>query len=303
MSTTIHNTISPNHRLLPSSNLNQTMSREEKKSIKRRTANASRLDNFNDIGDIGEFEELAELSRGIKKGTKGLSADEFAEEGEGKKKGKTSMDNEDTAKALQRAVNAFSGTGGKKVKESDDYLADMYDSKAEKRGKSKPVPADMGEDNDDGGAGDMDYDREDEEYEALSSKNKRRRAPTGRMDADGEDDQEDGLLEDFAKKKRELANKKKEHYAGEVRYGGLLETVPESGKRAATYEIMKNKGLTPHRKKENRNPRVKKRQAYEKAIVRRKGQVREVTAGAAGSYDGELTGIKANISRSRKIGN
>ena len=69
------------------------------------------------------------------------------------------------------------------------------------------------------------------------------------------------------------------------------------------YEIMKNRGLTPHRKKENRNPRVKKRHQYEKAIVRRKGQVREVIAGAAGSYGGELTGIKANIARSRKIGN
>lgn len=282
----------------------QTMSREEKKSIKRRTADASRLDNFNDIGDIGEFEELAELSRGIKKGTKDVSADGFAEEGEGKKKGKASMNSEDTARALQKAVNAFSGAGGKKGKESDDYLADVYDAKAEKRAKSKPVPADMGDDSDgEEGNMDMDYDREDEEFEALTGKNKRRRAPTGRMDEEGDEDQEDGLLLDFAKKKRELANKKKEHYAGEVRYGGLLETVPESGKRAATYEIMKNKGLTPHRKKENRNPRVKKRQAYEKAIVRRKGQVREVTAGAAGSYDGELTGIKANISRSRKIGN
>ena len=221
------------------------------------------------------------------------------------------MDSEGTAKALQRAVSAFS-TAPKKGKVSDDYLADMYDSKTDKKSKTKsrPMVAEMDDsdgDEEGGGEGegmDYDYDREDEEFDNIKGKkNKRRRAPEGRMDENEEEDGGDNLLEEFSKKKKEFAMKKKEHYAGEVRYGGAIESVPDSGKRAATYEIMKNKGLTPHRKKENRNPRVKKRQAYEKAIVRRKGQVREVTAGAAGSYDGELTGIKANISRSRKIGN
>ena len=57
------------------------MSRNEKKDIRRRTADASRLDNFNDIGDIGEFEELAELSKGINKGKKGSSAESISGEG------------------------------------------------------------------------------------------------------------------------------------------------------------------------------------------------------------------------------
>ena len=59
----------------------QTMSRNEKKDIRRRTADASRLDNFNDIGDIGEFEELAELSKGVNKSKKGSSAESLSEEG------------------------------------------------------------------------------------------------------------------------------------------------------------------------------------------------------------------------------
>lgn len=46
------------------------------------------------------------------------------------------------------------------------------------------------------------------------------------------------------------------------------------GKRAITYAMAKNKGLTPHRKKEQRNPRVKHRNKYRKAKVRRKGAVR-----------------------------
>lgn len=44
-------------------------------------------------------------------------------------------------------------------------------------------------------------------------------------------------------------------------------------KRGITYQIAKNKGLTPFRKKEQRNPRVKHRNAYRKATIRRKGAV------------------------------
>lgn len=45
-------------------------------------------------------------------------------------------------------------------------------------------------------------------------------------------------------------------------------------KRAITYEMAKNKGLTPHRKKDQRNPRVKYKNKYRKAVIRRKGAVR-----------------------------
>lgn len=47
----------------------------------------------------------------------------------------------------------------------------------------------------------------------------------------------------------------------------------ESTKRAITYKMAKNKGLTPYRKKELRNPRVKHKLKYRKAIIRRKGAV------------------------------
>ncbi|KAJ8525382.1 hypothetical protein ON010_g15733 [Phytophthora cinnamomi] len=77
----------------------------------------------------------------------------------------------------------------------------------------------------------------------------------------------------------------------------------EGGKRGASYQIMKNKGLKAHKSKLNRNPRVKKRMQYRKAVIRRKGQVRDVRVGEAGKYGGETTGIKSNLSRSRKIRN
>lgn len=48
----------------------------------------------------------------------------------------------------------------------------------------------------------------------------------------------------------------------------------EDAKRAITYQISKNKGLTPRKKKELRNPRVKHRMKFRKAVIRRKGQVK-----------------------------
>lgn len=47
----------------------------------------------------------------------------------------------------------------------------------------------------------------------------------------------------------------------------------EETKRAITYQMAKNRGLTPYRKKELRNPRVKHRNKYRKAKIRRKGAV------------------------------
>lgn len=51
------------------------------------------------------------------------------------------------------------------------------------------------------------------------------------------------------------------------------EVIVQEGRRMITYQISKNKGLTPHRNKEQRNPRVKHRNKYRKAKIRRKGAV------------------------------
>ena len=40
------------------------------------------------------------------------------------------------------------------------------------------------------------------------------------------------------------------------------------------FQIARNKGLTPKRKKEQRNPRVRHRKKFEKAKIKRKSQVR-----------------------------
>lgn len=53
----------------------------------------------------------------------------------------------------------------------------------------------------------------------------------------------------------------------------FISLVGEIEKRAITYQIAKNKGLTPYRKKDQRNPRVKHRNKFRKAKICRKGAV------------------------------
>ncbi len=76
--------------------------------------------------------------------------------------------------------------------------------------------------------------------------------------------------------------------------------VPEGGKRNINYAIRKNKGLAKKTKKENRNSRVKLRNKYEKAKIRRTGQVMKVREQAK-PYGGEVGGIKTNVVRSTKL--
>ncbi|KJE95157.1 hypothetical protein CAOG_05638 [Capsaspora owczarzaki ATCC 30864] len=73
------------------------------------------------------------------------------------------------------------------------------------------------------------------------------------------------------------------------------------GKRAITYQISKNKGLTPKRRKEVRNPRVKHRVSYERALVKRKSQTPSVQTESK-RYGGESTGIRSTLARSVKLG-
>jgi len=247
-----------------------TMSRKDKQSIKKRERSLTNYNNMADIGDVGEFEELADLANTFRESTGESSAPAA------KSIKSSHKSDSDINSAMRKAVSVFAGDSGAGSK------------KQSKKSMNMEGWSDEEEDNEfdnmlASGAGDT---------------RKRRRAPDEGMDMD---DDEENLVEAFGKKKKEYVQQKKEHYTVPSRTGGHEDLV-SGDKRAASYEIMTNRGLTPHRKKANRNPRVKKREAFAKAVVARKGQVREAQAGSATNYGGELTGIKANLSRSRKIG-
>lgn len=74
----------------------------------------------------------------------------------------------------------------------------------------------------------------------------------------------------------------------------------EDAKRAITYQMKKNKGLTRYNKKDKSNPRVKHKLKFKKAKVRRKGQVRTPRTELQ-RYGGEISGIRAGVRHSIKL--
>jgi len=114
------------------------------------------------------------------------------------------------------------------------------------------------------------------------------------------DDEEDDFYSEIAKKSKAKKEYKKSLYAVAPKYPGMDEEI--EGERSVSRQILKNRGLVAHKAKINRNPRVKKREQYRKALIKRKGAVREVRTDEGHKYGGEQTGIKSALSRSRKLG-
>ncbi|KAL8766544.1 MAG: hypothetical protein Q9209_006687 [Squamulea sp. 1 TL-2023] len=118
-----------------------------------------------------------------------------------------------------------------------------------------------------------------------------------------EDDDYYDLVSSHAANKKALKSARAEA----AREGGIVRIVDDDklgkdGKRGISYVIEKNKGLAPKRKKDVRNPRVKKRKKFEDK-KKKLGSVRAIYKGGEGrgGYKGELTGIKGGLIRSVKL--
>uniref|UniRef100_A0A7E4VX09 Sas10 domain-containing protein n=1 Tax=Panagrellus redivivus TaxID=6233 RepID=A0A7E4VX09_PANRE len=75
----------------------------------------------------------------------------------------------------------------------------------------------------------------------------------------------------------------------------------DAGKqRKITYEMQKNRGLTPARRKDIAHSRTKKRYQYKKALQKKRSQVPDVLREVS-KYDGEKRGIRASTVRSVKL--
>lgn len=71
-------------------------------------------------------------------------------------------------------------------------------------------------------------------------------------------------------------------------------------RRPINMAIKKNRGLTPYKKKEYRNPRVKHKLKYKKAMTKRRKLVKEAQT-EFHRYSGEATGIKTSTVKSIKL--
>ncbi|KAF9649767.1 hypothetical protein BDM02DRAFT_3113215 [Thelephora ganbajun] len=139
---------------------------------------------------------------------------------------------------------------------------------------------------------DVDFAGLDGSFGGSKSGKKRSRNGLSEDHEDVDPGQYYSFVEESAKERRE--KKKAKHDAAKAAERDAL-TTPEAahGPRALTSTILKNRGLTPHRSKSVRNPRVKKRQKFEKAKKKVSSQ-KAVYRGGIGdvaNYGGEKSGI------------
>ncbi|KAG9228465.1 Sas10 C-terminal domain-containing protein [Amylocarpus encephaloides] len=108
--------------------------------------------------------------------------------------------------------------------------------------------------------------------------------------------------------KRKAGRKAASQQASALAAASALDRIPgeadldDDQKRAIGYTIEKNKGLAPKRKKEVRNPRVKKRMKFEEK-KKKLGSMKAIYKGGEerGGYGGEKTGIKSGLVKSVKL--
>lgn len=184
-------------------------------------------------------------------------------------------------KASKRA-NAGADAGGDADIPYRERLRDRQarlNAEAERRGKKegkKGTELGGGDSDDEGAVAKNLRDDADEYYDLVAQKTKQRR------------DEKISRFEAVA------AAKRGERIVEEV--------VVEDGKRKITYAIDKNKGLAPRRKKEVRNPRVKKRMQYADKQKKLKSMKATYKGGEGkGGYQGELSGIKTGLVKSVRL--
>ncbi|KAF8895418.1 Sas10 C-terminal domain-containing protein [Infundibulicybe gibba] len=139
-----------------------------------------------------------------------------------------------------------------------------------------------------------------EDLNDVEPDRKRRREES----SDGEDpDSADGYYELVKKKSKEKKEHKKAEYEALQDADGPGRPRKCRWPRSLTRAILANKGLTPHRPKSVRNPRVKKRQKFEKAKKKVSSQKAVYKGGLSntGRYDGEMSGI-SKVVKSIRLG-
>ncbi|KAJ1032597.1 hypothetical protein NDA16_000620 [Ustilago loliicola] len=134
---------------------------------------------------------------------------------------------------------------------------------------------------------------------------------SSRRGDDGGDDDDDAadyydLVTSSRKRARAEAKAEYDEARNAERFALMEDEELEDGQHhGITRQIERNKGLTPHRPKTSRNPRVKKRLKYEKAkkkLGSRQAVFKGGQATLQGGYGGEASGISTHLVKSRKLG-
>ncbi|KZF26465.1 hypothetical protein L228DRAFT_242942 [Xylona heveae TC161] len=241
-----------------------------------------------------EERKAAEDGEGSDFGDETLTAEEAAEKA--KRKKDLRFYTSQIAQKANRRGAATRDAGGDADLPYRERLKDRQtrlNAEAEKRGKKRQeIGADLGGDSD--------------EEDRRAARELRADAAGVKVGADETDDDEYyDMVASRSKQRKDDKKRRAEAYAEAQREGGrVIETEGEigpDGKRAIGYVIEKNKGLAPKRKKDVRNPRVKKRKKFEDK-KKKLNSIRQVyKGGQGGAYGGEATGIKKGLVKSVKL--
>ncbi|KAL9081747.1 MAG: hypothetical protein Q9159_007080 [Coniocarpon cinnabarinum] len=181
----------------------------------------------------------------------------------------------------------------------------------------------------DGAAGDEDVPHRERYRDRVKRLNRQAEA-RGKKDSSGNLEEEDNADEDYnlsngdreamhvgddeyrdlmdrAESKKDRKRQREAAYQEAREQGGQVERVAQQqigpdGRREIGYAIAKNKGLTPRRRKEVKNPRVKKRKRFEDKSKKLRTMKPTYKGGEGrGGYGGELTGIKTGLVKSTRL--
>ncbi|POS74590.1 hypothetical protein DHEL01_v207014 [Diaporthe helianthi] len=267
--------------------------KKKKKAEKERLAKAKEVE-----------ESLADLSTLLEKPKKAKNAKTVT---------RTQEDDDNSDFGEEEALDARTAADKAAKKKSLRFYTSQIVQKASKR---------AGAGRDAGGDVDIPYRermrdrmiRLNAEAEKRGKKDSKRGAELGGDDSSGdeavakevrgnEDDYYDMVAHRTKSKKDDKAARKEALAAASVRDRVVeVETVGADGKRKINYQIEKNKGLAPKRKKEVRNSRVKKRKKYEDKQKKLKSMKATYQGGEGkGGYQGETTGIKTGLIKSVKL--
>ncbi|EPB81211.1 hypothetical protein HMPREF1544_03673 [Mucor circinelloides 1006PhL] len=235
-------------------------------------------DIMNEIQDIEqEFKSLKKLA---KKRKRAAVSDDF-----GELDALDELDMEDKIAKKKSIRDYVAKIDSKQAKNASKYQGDVdlpYRDRVKQERKGVAQPQDTSADLDN-----ADWD-EDDTAAANEVRN-------------GKPDSDDEYYADIVANKDAIKRAKKETYEAER---APIESrdieVEEGHKRLASYKILKNKGLTPHRKKENRNARVKHRNKYAKQM-KKLSSTRAVVKAQTSGYGGEMSGVKTNVIKSVKL--
>ncbi|WWC88405.1 uncharacterized protein L201_003316 [Kwoniella dendrophila CBS 6074] len=143
----------------------------------------------------------------------------------------------------------------------------------------------------------------DADVDSVSRPYKRSRKDQDDEDATGDDDDTGDYYELVKRRRKEEKDAKdaeNDQYQADklTAIASYDDITNEGGPRGLTRAIEKNRGLTPNRSKSKggRNPRVKKRQQYEKAQKKLSSQ-RSVYKGGENAYGSQYKGEKTGISK------